>query len=155
MTVGELARELEVSSRTVLRDIDALSGAGIPVYAIRGKSGGIELLRDAAVDVPFFRVTARRLDSSGRVLRATVRLSPQGRRLAALLGRPTGVRVRKRAAPPERLGDWVEASVRIDSLEAALPELLARGGEVEVVRPIELRALLREEAARIVERHSS
>ncbi|RKH17800.1 WYL domain-containing protein [Corallococcus praedator] len=43
-TVGELARELQVSSRTVHRDLDALSTAGIPVYATRGASGGVALM---------------------------------------------------------------------------------------------------------------
>ncbi|MFV0130236.1 helix-turn-helix transcriptional regulator [Streptomyces sp. HMX112] len=44
MTAAELARELEVSERTVTRDALALSEAGIPVYADRGRSGGYRLI---------------------------------------------------------------------------------------------------------------
>jgi len=44
MTAAELAAELEVSERTVHRDIEALSGAGIPVYAARGRHGGVALV---------------------------------------------------------------------------------------------------------------
>lgn len=44
MTTRQLAERLEVSERTILRDMDALSGAGIPVTAERGKYGGWKLL---------------------------------------------------------------------------------------------------------------
>jgi predicted DNA-binding transcriptional regulator YafY len=44
MTAGELARELQVSERTVHRDLDALSSAGVPVYATRGATGGVALM---------------------------------------------------------------------------------------------------------------
>ena len=43
---GKLAEQLGVSRRTICRDIDMLSLAGVPVYAERGKGGGIGLLPD-------------------------------------------------------------------------------------------------------------
>ncbi|MBJ6760717.1 WYL domain-containing protein [Myxococcaceae bacterium JPH2] len=43
-TVGALARELQVSGRTVLRDLEALSTAGVPVTTTRGAGGGVSLM---------------------------------------------------------------------------------------------------------------
>ncbi|MBU3110021.1 helix-turn-helix transcriptional regulator [Clostridium lacusfryxellense] len=46
VTAKELAKHFEVSSRTIYRDVDTLSSAGIPIYATQGKNGGITLLEN-------------------------------------------------------------------------------------------------------------
>ena len=46
MTAKELAEHFEVSTRTVYRDVETLSAAGIPIYMAKGKGGGISLLPD-------------------------------------------------------------------------------------------------------------
>jgi predicted DNA-binding transcriptional regulator YafY len=44
VSAAQLAGELEVSLRTIYRDVEALAAAGVPVYATRGRNGGFQLL---------------------------------------------------------------------------------------------------------------
>ena len=158
MSTCQLAAELEVCERTVLRDIEALSSAGIPVYATRGRRGGFELMDGFSSELVSGR---RRGDVSPGgpaagegVPRALIRLSPRGQRLVALLGRPSGLHLRRQAAPVPGQDDWAEAWIRVDSPDAAVLDLLALGAEVEVVRPPELRARMAQVAGQIVARHA-
>src|SRR5262245_14292839 len=52
LTGRALAEELEVSQRTVHRDMEALSSAGVPVYALRGARGGWQLEEGWRMQVP-------------------------------------------------------------------------------------------------------
>src|SRR5689334_16028822 len=52
LTGRELAKRLEVSARTVHRDMEALSASGVPVYALRGAGGGWQLDEDWRTRVP-------------------------------------------------------------------------------------------------------
>ncbi|MCL2438307.1 MAG: YafY family transcriptional regulator [Coriobacteriia bacterium] len=49
VSAKELADQLGVSRRTIYRDIDALSSAGIPVYTVKGKGGGVRLLANSVL----------------------------------------------------------------------------------------------------------
>ena len=53
-TAPELAQKFEVSIRTIYRDIDSISSAGIPIYAMQGKGGGISILNDYTLDKSLF-----------------------------------------------------------------------------------------------------
>lgn len=50
----ELAKKFEVSTRTIYRDLDTISAAGIPIYATQGKGGGISLLENYVLDKSLF-----------------------------------------------------------------------------------------------------
>ena len=50
VTAAELSERFEVSVRTIYRDMDTLSAAGIPIYARRGKNGGICLTEQFVLD---------------------------------------------------------------------------------------------------------
>ena len=50
VTAAELSERFEVSVRTIYRDMDTLSAAGIPIYAKKGKNGGICLTEQFVLD---------------------------------------------------------------------------------------------------------
>lgn len=98
LSATELATRLEVSVRTVLRDMEALSAGGVPVYAERGRTGGFALLpgfRPAVEDLTAAETRALLLSGSGSVQAAgldgalrsavrklSVRLAPEATRSA-------------------------------------------------------------------------
>ena len=151
-TASELAEQLQVSQRTVLRDIEALSAAGVPVYSTRGSAGGFQLLdtfqRTVGVIAPGLSTTR------GQLRRVRVRVAPSALQLALVNGKPEGWRPRPNPTPPTRdRSDWVEGSFRFDSYDTAVCELLALGPDVEVLLPIELRATMAAVGRRIARLH--
>jgi predicted DNA-binding transcriptional regulator YafY len=151
VTAAELARQLEVSPRTILRDIEALSGAGVPVFATRGARGGFQLLGAYERSLPMPAGAPARRATGAR--RARARLSLPGQRLVALTGRPAGVHLRTRANGGGT-ASWVDATWPVESLDAAVLDVLSLGAEVEIVGPADLRAAVAEAARGIAERHS-
>ncbi|MGB5950918.1 MAG: HTH domain-containing protein, partial [Ornithinimicrobium sp.] len=145
VTAAQLAAELEVSERTILRDLDELSGAGVPVYATRGRGGGFQLL-EPGQSLPGpdqWRPGQRR---AGRSERAVVRISEHGRRLAAVTGVLQPLRVRRVVGVDER--GWSQATFRVHSREAAAIDVLSLAPEIEVLEPLRLRNLVAERTRR-------
>jgi predicted DNA-binding transcriptional regulator YafY len=144
-TAASLAERLEVSERTILRDLEVLSGSGVPVYAVRGPGGGFQLLEGYTPTLPAVRRGGR-----GRM---TVRVTEEGRRVAAILGYLQPLRVRPDAPSTDEdsPSEWVTATCRMGSIAGTALEILALGPHVEVVSPPELRdhvaALARRTAA--------
>ena len=136
-TAADLAERLGVSPRTVLRDLEVLSGAGVPVFGIRGPGGGFELLDTFEQAVPALPPGLN--TGSGRLRRVRVRIAPAALQLALVAGRPESWRPRSAAEPAPDREDWLEGSFRFDSYDTAVRELMSLGSEVEVLLPVELR----------------
>lgn len=151
LTASELAAELEVSTRTVLRDIEALSAAGVPVYALRGRDGGFELLEADRSRLTGPDEWQPPLGSPGRPRRAKARVSPEGRRLAAVLRVLQPLRVR--GADPVDADGWRTASFRMGGLEVTARQVLTLGPDIEVVEPAALRDRVAELAAATAARY--
>ncbi|MFE5852935.1 helix-turn-helix transcriptional regulator [Streptomyces sp. NPDC056500] len=127
---AELAERLEVSVRTIYRDVEALSTSGIPIYTERGRHGGIALLPGFRTDVTgltedesraLFVLTARGthaalgLDAAlGSALRKVMAAIPEPHRPAAEL---TSRRI---LVDPERWMMRPRPAVDLDILNAAV-----------------------------------
>lgn len=130
LSVPALAERLEASERTVRRDLEALSLAGVPVYAERGRNGGWRLLGGHRIDLSGL--------TSGEAEALLVALDPGtvalGPAIAAYLA---AARRKVLAALPEALRAEVEAKaarVLVDPTRWGRPEAVADrfGGEGHV-----------------------
>ncbi|MEM7630797.1 MAG: HTH domain-containing protein [Pseudomonadota bacterium] len=75
MTSAQLAKEVEVTRRTILRDVDAMTEAGLPIVVFQGNQGGIELgfdyrTRLTGLDQDEARALGVALGTKGPALRA-------------------------------------------------------------------------------------
>ncbi|MCL2455024.1 MAG: WYL domain-containing protein [Micrococcales bacterium] len=113
-TAARLAAELEVSIRTIRRDVSALQQAGFPVWARPGPSGGYVV--DASATLPPVNITAAEASALAAAL-AVCRDQPFARDGTAALTKLLGVMDEQTRARTERLASriWVKDSDRLSS----------------------------------------
>lgn len=109
MTADALARELEVSVRTIYRDVEALSSAGVPVYAERGPGGGVSLLEGWSADLSLLTTG----EASALAVGVPVAAAELG--LGAVLA---AAQVKVRSTLPPALRDAAEATAARFHLDA-------------------------------------
>lgn len=106
LSTAELAQRLEVSRRTVLRDVEALSAAGVPVYCERGPHGGVRLMPGYRTDV-----TALSEDESRALFSAISSWGPDSIGLGDAFA--SGVRKLLAAVPDAHRNQSLEVASRI------------------------------------------
>ena len=100
VTAADVAAELEISERTARRDLEALSAAGIPVYAVPGRGGGWELIGGARTDLSGLTADEARtlFMVAGPAADATPELKAALRKLVRALPEPFRAGAEKAAA---------------------------------------------------------
>jgi predicted DNA-binding transcriptional regulator YafY len=144
MTANTLARRLEVSERTILRDMDALSGAGVPVTAERGAGGGWRLIDGYQTKLTGLTATEIQTLFLGRPPKV---LADLGLKEAA-----EGAWIKLQAALPSEVrqqAEFVRQRILID------PRGWRDAGESLVCLPLVLEALWRGRQLRFVYERSS
>lgn len=127
MSAAALAAELEVSPRTVLRDVEALSTAGIPVYAERGRAGGFALLPGFTTDL-----TGLTPDEALALLAAGSRASAEALGLAPSLA--SGMRKVLAAMPDARRDAATRSAERVVVRRGGFLRDAEPDGPLDVVR---------------------
>lgn len=138
MTAAALARELEVTPRTILRDVDALTEAGLPMVVNAGYRGGIELGFDYRVRLT--GLSADEAEAIGVLLARPVDdLAPLGLKDAAIRARRKLLEafpdaVRSHASAGARRFRFAAAATAPDDDDPRLPALAAAVRDRRVVR---------------------
>lgn len=110
-TAPELAERFEVSIRTIYRDLDTISAAGIPIYATQGKGGGISLLDEYILEKSL--LSGKEKEQMLMALQGI--LVTEGKRTDELLSKLSALFQMKRTDWIEiDFSDWIKGTTRQD-----------------------------------------
>ncbi len=137
MTVGELGEPADVRNGQRRRDLDVLSGAGVPVFATRGCNGGFELLDTFEQDVP--RLPPGLTPGRGRLRRVRVRTAPRALQQALVLDDLPGGAPRQQPSPTPTARRGSKGLFVSTPTTAPPPNSSSSEIDVEVLLPVELR----------------
>lgn len=134
----ELAEKFEVSVRTIYRDLDAISAAGIPIYTVQGKGGGIFILPEFVLEKSL--------------------LTPQERLISVRLkfSQTAAFRVYDEFTDTVEKDAQGSLYVTVDMPERTLYSyILSYGDAVEILEPDELRRSMKEKLTRMAEKYKT
>ena len=98
VTAKELAERFNVSTRTIYRDVEALSSSGVPVYMSKGNGGGISLLEDYTLNKTFLSDS----ESEGLLLALKTMSVTRYPEIEAILGKIGAL------FKHNQIGDWLD-----------------------------------------------